>query len=138
MRKIKFRQPMKCESCGHIKFRYRWWDEKKNDWDWPEFLVEKDQCCKKWRYHPVGNTIEQFTGLLDKNGDELDWWEGDLFELFSDYHLYEIVYDKGCFWFKSIRTTHRIQVAETLDWGDMPKKIGNIHSNPELLEAKND
>ena len=74
---------------------------------------------------------QQFTGLKDKNGVDLDWWEDDLFRLSGV--LYKIIFDEGCFWFKSLRTDNRFLCKEGT-WIHPEEKIGTIHENPELLK----
>lgn len=68
-----------------------------------------------------GNTVCQFTGLFDKNGNEI--YEGD-------------VYDIGiCS--KVIRSTHFIgdtyELMKMLQDNAKVEVIGNIYENPELL-----
>jgi hypothetical protein len=79
-------------------------------------------------------TVGECTGHKDKNGKDLDWWEGDLFELYSDLPLYEIIMNQGCFWFASVGGTHRQRCDDVSDWALPPKKVGTIHDNPELLK----
>lgn len=78
--------------------------------------------------------IEFFTGLRDKNDKDLDWWEGDIFQLGDTGFHHVIVFKDGCFWFE------RAEAMRTPCWmltehGQM-KKAGDIHSNPELMEAR--
>ena len=86
----------------------------------------------------IHGTVWQFTGLDDKNGKELDWWEGDIFD--DAGVLKVIVKDKGCFWFENIKSKRRIpcyDVADSYgDWANDIKKVGNIHQ-PELMEQDN-
>lgn len=78
---------------------------------------------------------DQFTGLLDKNGKELDWWEGDIVKK-DNGHLAEIIFCDGCF------------LGKWIFWDDLPmfhfnnkgqrpkwfEKVGNIHEHPDLME----
>jgi len=75
--------------------------------------------------------VEESTGLKDKNGTDLDWWEGDKFRI--DGHLYAIVLDKGCFWFDGIYMPFR-HTADSVSRrpnGNVPNKIGTIHDEEE-------
>lgn len=78
-----------------------------------------------------GYILEQFTGLLDKNGKEI--YEGDIFRL-CDGDFYETPptvvelsdFLGGNYWLvNNGRENPEYEV------------IGNIHENPELLEANN-
>ena len=86
-----------------------------------------DEMCKGLP-KPV---IEQYTGLHDKNGKEI--YEGDIL---SDvyYHIpLPVQFVDGGFWCvdeKSGGFTHHIPHKEYRE------VIGNIHENPELLEAQ--
>jgi len=84
--------------------------------------------------------LQQFTGLLDKNGKEI--YEGDVIEI--DYRSIAVdctIY-KGEVFFNTDRS------LSNLEWGLWTKKgyhrtdflgelkiIGNIYENPELLEV---
>ena len=78
-------------------------------------------------------------GLCDKDGKDLDWWEGDVFD--DAGTLKVIIKDKGCFWFENVKSKRRFlcyRIAESSDdWAHHIKKVGNIHEiheNPKLLE----
>lgn len=88
--------------------------------------------------------LMQFTGLLDKNGKEI--WEGDVVEAEERFVTpktvrYEIVFEDGMF------LGHGIGRYEVYGKGERfvsmkphnfltCKVIGNIYSDPHLLEAK--
>jgi len=81
-------------------------------------------------------TVGQSTGLQDKNGKELDWYKGDLFKHhYCDYPL-EIVFEEGCIWFQAIGANVRYLPSSLLNTSPPLKKIGDIHTTPELMEAK--
>jgi uncharacterized phage protein (TIGR01671 family) len=72
------------------------------------------------------NTIGQYTGLKDKNGNEI--YEGDVVRRFTGY-TFEV----------KIRTYHlgtqNNASAYGYDYDHSDEIIGNIHDNPELLNA---
>jgi hypothetical protein len=76
-----------------------------------------------------------YTGLLDKNGKDLDWWEDDLFRITGFENIFQIVFRDGCFMFQSTTTPQHFCCSATIDWGDLPIKIGNIYKNKDLLNA---
>ena len=79
--------------------------------------------------------LMQRTGLEEKDGTKLDWWEDDLFRFADRVSIQQIVFEDGCFSFKHTQTGQKHHCYETLNWSGMPIKIGNIHTNPELLKS---
>ena len=74
-------------------------------------------------------TVEQYTGLKDKNGKEI--YEGDI--LNADGPIYEVAWfekDGGWFCFRGNDSVY------TPLYHLKGKVIGNIHENPELLEEE--
>ena len=75
--------------------------------------------------------IEYSTGLPDKNGKDLDWWEGDILELdggASGAHVIEWDNNGACF------MCGGDELLVNVRDGYKTEKIGNIHIHPELLE----
>ena len=135
--------------------KYRAWDEdvevmlySDQDYDDYSFGFDKGKviCWKRVTIaqtqdesaYDIGEAIEnvmQYIGLKDKNGKDLDWWEGDIVKK-NNGHLAEIIFCDGCF------------LGKWIGWDDLPmfhfnnkgqrpkwfEKISNIHEHPELLE----
>lgn len=111
-------------------------------------------------YYPIWNgetkpywanlcSIEQFTGLVDRNGKRI--FEGDIFtsDYFDDTYNFEVVFSDGAFCGKHKSTgiymlgfTNYDDNGEDLgywceeDYTSHIQVIGNIHDNPELVEAR--
>ena len=92
-----------------------------------------------WLVDPA--TVGQFTGLLDKNGTRI--FEGDklfsskVFEVCTerdDEHFAVVTWDdkKACYYGDFRTTCYEITASNFCSY----EVIGNIHDNPELLEAK--
>lgn len=73
--------------------------------------------------------FEQYTGLKDKNGKEI--YDGDIIDFFGE--KYPVIYRAGGFWAEYSKTQKDHLFLYAID----SEVIGNIHENPELLEAKN-
>jgi hypothetical protein len=78
------------------------------------------------RYKGIGKdndiTIEQFTGLLDKNGKEI--YEGDIvLDCDEDINM-DVIFENGIFCTCNTNSIYEMDDIEV---------IGNIHENPELL-----
>ncbi len=87
--------------------------------------------------HPGYFKVMWPTGLKDKNGKDLGWWEGDIFKRHGQSLPWVIVKEQGCFWFKCPVMKERQLCYRVAEYVNQPIKIGDIHSTPELLETKN-
>jgi uncharacterized phage protein (TIGR01671 family) len=87
-------------------------------------------------------TVGQYTGLKDKKGKKI--YEGDIIKISGDYKpgIYTVIWDsyRVAWWLKNVKQRereHDDDYYQLLDntWQDR-EIIGNIHDNPELLEAR--
>ncbi len=114
------------------------------------FLAGRERHCISQNscvYEVIPETIGQYTGLKDENGNEI--YEGDLLEFtYVDIDgeryssLYEVVFKDCCFMSKylsQIRPEYET-LSEFLNIGknDTLKVIGNIYENSELLEVQDE
>jgi hypothetical protein len=91
--------------------------------------------------------LMQHTALKDKNGKDLDWWEGDILDFYQNGDLF----GRGVIFWYETRGRFMHSFAEIGEDGELtgshrPPKVfwenpdikirfrGNIHDNPELLE----
>ncbi len=102
-------------------------------------------CPMIWRVIP--ETVSQYTGLKDKNGNEI--WEGDIFKEDSSGIVRSVFRVPGGLAFEdnpvSFGYDHRAPVYPYSPIAEMQNAswlsqsceiIGNIHDNPELLKTE--
>jgi uncharacterized phage protein (TIGR01671 family) len=117
-------------------FKFRAWDEKKGRYYLPDD-EDGDGNKDEWygddwqvfcgALNGLKDSLEQFTGLLDRNGREI--YEGDIVQCYS-HPSCELVQKKVVDFYEFRET---IWSKEYHDGRTRVEVIGNIHQNPELL-----
>lgn len=92
--------------------------------------------CEK--YEVIPETVGQFTGLHDKNGNKI--FEGDIIKTrefgkdsgyginFNDFDVFEVIYSSASFKLNNARRMFYLSKGQRIE------VIGNIYDNPKLLE----
>ena len=101
----------------------------------PYILVLHDHILKMTEFYEViQETVGQFTGLLDKNGNKI--FEGDI--VVCRYaNEYTPVFQNGIYMAYNPKEMQTIQQPSTqfnIIWRHGCEIIGNIHDNKELLQ----
>lgn len=101
-------------------------------WHYGDLLQLPNNVCLIQEIGTAGiltdpDTVGQFTGLHDKNGKEI--YEGDILKVDFLNYTTEVYYNKDAFMTKTTGTISHY-ISEVCN--DC-KVIGNIHSNPELI-----
>lgn len=125
----------------------------KEDGEWVQGYLRCD--CGKWliyqfetdradqvAYEVNPDTICQYTGLTDKNGNKI--WENDIIGYWDTYSTENGLAEADCIgkvlWDEetlSFQVTERLS-AESYEVMDECSVIGNTFDNPELLDNKTD
>lgn len=136
MREIKFR--------GKTHDNYKWivgYYSKKIVAGKELFFIDPIEPENYSTYQVIPETVGQYTGLKDKNGNPI--FEGDILEFIvrgKTYHTAPVSYEKGLnIWGNGVALYNFIPEdlpLTELENVDCYKIIGNIHENPELLESE--
>lgn len=114
-------------------------ENKHLDGTWVEgYLADENHINDgKWEFLIDPETICQYTGLTDKNGQKI--WENDILEGHLDDKFPEDVTREKVIWHESGWKTEEPGCVdkEYLDEFDAEnfEVVGNVFDNPELLEA---
>lgn len=118
------------------ELKFRVWEEREKEYDtWSYILDESGNLCRNVYGALIGcdkkdYIVEQYTGLKDKNGNEI--YVGDILldDIGEPCEPWIVKFDDGKF-------IGEIQgVVEDLFELTYLEIIGNIHENAELLEDK--
>lgn len=115
-----------------IKFRGK--RIKNGEWVYGGYIQYPDPSIEHWERYLVDlNTVGQYTGMKDKNGNEI--YEGDILtDKFESIGIVE--WQNGCF-VVNFGDNEVFPIYECFDDSLQMWFVGNIHDNPELLN-KND
>ena len=102
------------------QIKFRAWDKVNKKWLETELILKDEQV-----------DFVEFTGLLDKNGEEI--YEGDIvrFGFANNLTTHEVVFDKNFMCRDMIHNRREVGMREF--WSDRLEIIGNIYENPELI-----
>ena len=116
-----------------------YYQKRKDAFENDEHLIFRYESYHTWEYIKVDpETICQYTGLTDKNGNKI--WENDILQIPDDWDnygftagkKYQVFFGYGGFRLKPKNPKFK---GFWLDDVEETEVIGNIFDNPELLKA---
>lgn len=120
------------------EINFRAWDNANKKWlnkdDAEDLIIRLDgsyEINKGWAIIEPDLTIEQYTGLKDKNGKKI--YEGDIVKIEAYSRVFQVVYRKWDCSFVYENDEDEEIVHMFSGFPSAYEIIGNIHENPELL-----
>ena len=115
-----------------IKANHHWHEhDVHEDWIAVYTIQNGGWFTVRGKYAVVPETIGQYTGLTDKNGNKI--FEGDILKGMGGLHRVYFDISLACFeWAKINGNWHESFSV----FADEYEIIGNIHDNPELLKER--
>lgn len=128
------------------EIKFRAWDEKRKHYlgNW-EYVIDSDGrgvleqvgCDPEYEKFRLNHeaTLEQYTGLHDKNSREI--YEGDVVQFkHSPYQRGVVIFEGFFFNIEGFWDSSYDYPSYAFSEGNNYEVIGNIHENKELLEKK--
>lgn len=118
------------------RFTFRIWSKERQKYEHPAY-VEETSLLVLARLSEERYTVEQCTGLKDKNGELI--YEGDIVSLPWQAGWKPLI---GVVKFNEklasflLAGNEATEAEQSFWWNECKEVIGNIHENPELLEDK--
>jgi len=115
------------------RFTFRIWSKERQKYEHPSY-VEETSLLVLARLSKERYTVEQCTGLKDKNGNLI--YEGDIIAVANGSINGNVLISKWQVVWKGKEGRYSLPswVGDEPDFSHYVKVLGNIHENPELLE----